>query len=49
MFDPKNETVNEIFDFIKEAHEQGESVLVHSVRGQSRACCALAAFFMMKY
>ncbi|KRW99053.1 hypothetical protein PPERSA_11654 [Pseudocohnilembus persalinus] len=49
LFDPRNETVNEILDFVNEAHEQGESVLVHSVRGQSRACCVLASFFMMKY
>ncbi|CAD8188680.1 unnamed protein product [Paramecium octaurelia] len=45
----QNENVNEIYHFIEQAHVNGESVLVHSVRGQSRSCCALAAFFMRKY
>ncbi|CAD8207566.1 unnamed protein product [Paramecium octaurelia] len=44
-----NDTVNEIYQFIEQAHSNGESVLVHSVRGQSRSCCALAAYFMRKY
>ncbi|CAD8207411.1 unnamed protein product [Paramecium pentaurelia] len=44
-----NDTVNEIFQFIEQAHNNGESVLVHSIRGQSRSCCALAAYFMRKY
>ncbi|KAM3147524.1 hypothetical protein pb186bvf_000331 [Paramecium bursaria] len=42
-------TANEIFQFIEEAHSQGESCLVHSVRGLQRSCCALAAYFMRKY
>ncbi|CAD8118164.1 unnamed protein product [Paramecium sonneborni] len=44
-----NDTVNEIYQFIEQAHKNGESVLIHSVRGQSRSCCALAAYFMRKY
>lgn len=28
---------------------KGESVLVHSVKGQNRSCCVLAAYFMKKY
>ena len=49
MLDPKDEAANAIFDFIEEALDQAESVLVHSVRGQSRATCALAAYIMRKY
>lgn len=49
LFDQRDNTLNELFQFIEEAHINGESCLVHSVRGQSRSCCALAAFFMKKY
>ena len=44
LLDPKDEASNAIFDFIEEALDATESVLVHSVRGQSRATCALAAY-----
>ena len=47
--DPKDEAANAIFEFIEEALEGTESVLVHSVRGQSRATCALACYIMRKY
>lgn len=46
LFDPKGQVVQEINTFIEEAQSLGESCLVHSVRGQSRASCALAAYFM---
>lgn len=49
LLDPKDEASNAIFDFIEEALDATESVLVHSVRGQSRATCALAAYIMRKY
>jgi protein-tyrosine phosphatase len=49
LLDPRDEAANAIFEFIEEALEQTESVLVHSVRGQSRATCALAAYIMRKY
>ncbi|CAD8109745.1 unnamed protein product [Paramecium sonneborni] len=49
LFDEKNENVNKIYAFIEECFQQGESTLVHSVRGQSRSCCVLAAYFMKKY
>ena len=47
--DPKDEASNAIFEFIEEAIQATESVLVHSVRGQSRATCGLAAYIMRKY
>ena len=49
LLDQKDEASNAIFEFIEEALEATESVLVHSVRGQSRATCALAAYIMRKY
>lgn len=45
----KDKTINEIFDFIENAENDYESVLVHSVRGQSRASCVIAAYMMKKY
>ena len=33
LLDPKDEASNAIFDFIEEALDATESVLVHSVRG----------------
>lgn len=49
ILDSNNTNANKIFHFIEEAYEQGESCLVHSVRGQSRASTVLAAYFMKKY
>lgn len=49
LLDPKDEATDAIFEFIEEAIEVTESVLVHSVRGQSRATCVLAAYIMRKY
>lgn len=39
----------QIYNFIESASEQAESVLVHSVRGQSRSSCVIAAYLMQKY
>ena len=49
LFDPDDNITNEILNFIDEALENGESWLVHSIRGQSRASVALSAYFMQKY
>ena len=40
---------SQIFDFIEDAMKKTESVLVHSVRGQSRSASVLAVFLMRKY
>ncbi|KRX09096.1 hypothetical protein PPERSA_08812 [Pseudocohnilembus persalinus] len=48
LFDQSDQNLNYIYNFITQCHNLGESVLVHSFKGQSRACCALAAFFMIK-
>ena len=50
LFDAaKDETTNQIFDFIEDAVNKAESVLVHSLRGQSRSSCVIAAYLMRKY
>eukprot|EP00820_Chromera_velia_P030941 Cvel_13495.t1-p1 / transcript=Cvel_13495.t1 / gene=Cvel_13495 / organism=Chromera_velia_CCMP2878 / gene_product=Dual specificity protein phosphatase 1B, putative / transcript_product=Dual specificity protein phosphatase 1B, putative / location=Cvel_scaffold923:45383-53053(+) / protein_length=1548 / sequence_SO=supercontig / SO=protein_coding / is_pseudo=false len=49
ILDGRDIVVCEIHDFIEEALEQGESVLVHSMKGQSRSCCVVAAYLMKKY
>lgn len=41
--------MNEVYRFIETAMAKGESVLVHSVKGQNRSCCLLAAYLMKKY
>jgi protein-tyrosine phosphatase len=49
ILDEDGEVCRLVSSFISEALEQGESVLVHSVRGQSRAMCVTAAYLMGKY
>jgi len=49
MGDQRNVVANETFHFIEAAFENAESVLVHSLRGQSRSCCVVAAYLMKKY
>lgn len=49
ILDQRDVVPNEVFRFIEEALEGAESVLVHSVRGQSRSCCLLSAYLMKKY
>ena len=41
--------MNEIFNFIEDAVKLGEGVLVHSLKGQSRSCCVLTAYFMKRF
>ncbi len=41
--------MNEIFAFIEDAVKLGEGVLVHSLKGQSRSCCVLTAYFMKRF
>ena len=49
LFSPHEETLRKICDFIDMANDQGESVQVHSVKGQSRASCAICSYFMKSY
>lgn len=49
VLDPRDVVSSESFRFIEEALNAAESVLIHSVRGQSRSCCILGAYMMRKY
>jgi protein-tyrosine phosphatase len=49
LFDRQEKTTRQIFDFIEAAQKRSESVLVHSVKGQSRASSVLAVYLMRKY
>lgn len=49
ILDDKDLVPCECSAFIEEALNKGESTLVHSVKGQSRACTILAAFIMRRY
>ena len=49
IFDESNSVLDEIYSFIEEAIDAGESVLVHSVDGASRAAFCAAVYCMLKY
>mmetsp|Transcript_53881 Transcript_53881/g.117576 ORF Transcript_53881/g.117576 Transcript_53881/m.117576 type:complete len:644 (+) Transcript_53881:135-2066(+) len=49
ILDGRDVVANEIFRFVEEALNGAESVLIHSVRGQSRSCCVLSAYMMAKH
>ncbi|CAE8633628.1 unnamed protein product, partial [Polarella glacialis] len=49
ILDQRDVVSSEAFRFVEEALQQAESVLIHSVRGQSRSCCVLSAYMMRKY
>ena len=49
IFDDQDRVPKEIVRFIDEALSQGTSVLLHSVRGQSRASIVAIIYFMERY
>jgi len=49
LFDNQDKTTKQIFDFIEAGAKKSESILVHSVRGHSRAASVLACYIMRKY
>jgi len=49
ILDPNNDIANQTFDFIEQALDRTESVLVNSVLGQSRASVIIAAYMMRRY
>jgi protein-tyrosine phosphatase len=49
ILDSKDTVFRETYAFIERAVEQGESVLIQSVRGQSRCIVITAAYLMRKY
>ena len=49
IFSSSDPAPSDIFEFIEQSTSLGESILVHSVRGQSRAVCVVAVYFLLKY
>ena len=49
ILDLRNQVVSDVTYFIDQALDKGESVLVHSLRGQSRCVTILTAYLMKKY
>ena len=49
LFDPALKIVERIFKFIEDALNAGDSVLIFSKRGQSRACCVLTCYLMRRF
>lgn len=49
ILDTKGQIANECYEFITKALENGDSVLVHSVKGQSRSFTIIAMWIMRRY
>ena len=49
IMDKKAQNFDKLYDFIEGTLVTGESVLVHSVRGQCRCICVAATYMMRKY
>ncbi|CEM11682.1 unnamed protein product [Vitrella brassicaformis CCMP3155] len=49
ILDNRDQVANEVAAFIQESVDEGESVLIHSFRGQSRSCCIVVAYLMKRY
>lgn len=49
IFNSKAQNLPKALKFIDTALQKGDSVLVHSVRGQSRSCCLVLAYLIHRY
>lgn len=49
LFDVKDEIANRIVGFIDDSAKNGEGFLVHSVKGQNRACLVVLIYFIRKF
>lgn len=49
LFDPKDEIANRIVGFIDDSARNGEGFLVHSVKGQNRACLVVLVYLIRKF
>jgi protein-tyrosine phosphatase len=49
LFDKNNVTIKSIYDFVETSLSGGESVLIHSEKGQSRSSCVVVGYLMMKF
>ena len=49
LFDNKDEIANRIQAFIDDSSINGEGLLIHSLKGQNRACCVVLIYLLKKY
>lgn len=49
ILDAKGQNVTKAIRFIETALQKGDSVLVHSMKGQNRSCCVVVAYLIHKY
>ena len=49
IYNPKLQSFDKVLSFIDSTLQKGSSVLVHSIRGQSRSGCVIVAYLMQKY
>ena len=49
ILDPRDRSIFDIERNINEAHENGDSVLIHSIRGHNRSVVVIVAYFMLRY
>ncbi len=49
LFDSKDEIADIIVEYIDHACDKGEGLLIHSVKGNNRACIAIIIYLMKKY
>ena len=49
LIDSKDEIQNRLVNFIDNAIEKGEGILVYSIKGENRACILVILYFMKKY
>ena len=49
ILDIRGVVINEVCEFINAGIDKGESVLVHSFRGQSRCICIMTAYLIKEY
>lgn len=49
LFDPKDEVANRIVGFIDDSSKNGEGFLVHSLKGQNRACIVVLIYLVKKF
>jgi hypothetical protein len=48
LFDQRDEIANRIVSFIDDSFKTGEGILIHSLRGQNRACIVILIYLIRK-
>ena len=48
IFDSRDDVLKKTYNFITRTIKNGESILIHSVKGRGRACCIIIAYLMKR-